>query len=90
MLSNLEPIDIRQLNVDEHQVGTVLLRLLDGAGAGFCLGHHGESMALQQLTRGSSEVAVVVDEKNPAGHGAIVPAHAAMRSVAGPTLSSAR
>jgi hypothetical protein len=47
-------------------------------------------MALEQLTRGSSEVAVVVDEENPTRHEAIVPAHAAMRSVAGPTLSSAR
>jgi hypothetical protein len=43
-------------------------------------------MALEQLTYGSSEVAVVVDEENPARHEPIVPAHTAMRSVASPTI----
>jgi hypothetical protein len=47
-------------------------------------------MALEQLTRGCPEVGVVVDDENTMRHEAIVPAHGAMRSVAGPTLSSTR
>jgi hypothetical protein len=47
-------------------------------------------MALEQLTRGSPEVRVVVDNENATRHETIVPADAAMRSVAGPTLSSTR
>ena len=68
----------------------MLLRPFDAADAGLCFGDHSESIALEQLTRGCPEVGVVVDEKNPTRHEAIVPAHAAMRSVAGPTVSSAR
>jgi hypothetical protein len=78
------------LDVDEREIGTMLLRLFDASDAGFSLGHHDESVPLEQLTRGSSEVVVVVDEENPTGHETIVPAPEAGRSVAGPTLSSTR
>jgi hypothetical protein len=47
-------------------------------------------MALEQLTRDCPEVAVVVDDENSTGYEAIVPAEGALRSVAGPTVSSAR
>ena len=66
----------------------MLLRPFDAADASVGLGHDSESMTLEQLTRGSSKVAVVVDEKDTTGHEKIVPAHTAMRSVAGSTLSS--
>src|SRR4051794_21192112 len=85
-LGDLEPVDVGQLNIEQHQVRTVLQRPFDGAGAGFCLRDHRESMALEQLTRRFPEAAVVVDEENATSHQAIVPAHAAGRSVAGPTL----
>jgi hypothetical protein len=67
-LRDLESVDVRQLNIDEHEVGTVLLRPFDAADARFGFGHHEESVALEELTRGSAEVAVVVDEENTTGH----------------------
>jgi hypothetical protein len=47
-------------------------------------------VALEQLTRDRPEGGVVVDDENTTRHEPIVPAHVAMRSVAGPTLSAAR
>ena len=47
MLRDLESVDVRQLNIDERQIETVLLRAFDAGGASFGLGHHGEAMALE-------------------------------------------
>ena len=66
-LRDLESVNVRELNIDEHQVGTVLLRPFDPAVAGFRLRRRRESMALEQLTRGWPEVAVVVDEEDTTG-----------------------
>jgi hypothetical protein len=63
---DLEPIDVGQLDIEKNEVRTVLLRPFDAVDASFGLGHHKESMALEQLTRDFPEVAVVVDEENGA------------------------
>ncbi len=87
---DLESVHVRQLDVEENEIGSVLLRLCDAADAGVGLGDDDEFVALEKLTRGSPEVSVVVDDENAARDEAIVPAQGAMRSVAGPTLCSAR
>src|SRR6266550_938432 len=48
-LGDLEAVDVRQLDVEKNEVGTVLLRLCDAADAGFGFGHDDESMTLEQL-----------------------------------------
>src|SRR5438034_6659877 len=85
-LSELEPIEVGQLYVDDRQVRPVFLHYPQpfDAVSGFC--HDGEAAPLEQLSRRCAEGAVVVDDEHAPAHGRIVPSVATQGSVASPTL----
>jgi hypothetical protein len=85
-LRDLESVGIGQLNIDDRQIGTVLLRLPKAACTVSGFGYDDKTASLEQLTCGRAEGCVVVDDQNAATHERILPAQVAIRSVASPTL----
>ena len=73
-LGDLEPVEVRQLHVDDRQVRAVCLRLPDATRAGSGFGHDDEAGSLEQPSRRRAEGAVVIDDENAASHRLIVPA----------------
>ena len=75
----MPPMSLPSLSLDRK------VAFVTGTGSG--LGDDGEAGPLQQLSRRSTEGAVVVDDENAMIHRLIVPARAPVHGVASPTLS---
>src|SRR6478672_1709742 len=68
LLGDREPVEVRELDVDDREVGRMRLCGPDALGAGCSLGHDDEAAALQQLPYGGAEVVVVVDHEHAEPH----------------------
>lgn len=86
-LGEFEPVEVRQLHIDDRQVRRVLPRRAQSLAAVSGFGDDDETGPFEELASCCAEGAVVVDDQDAQGHCWIVPAVAAQRSVANPTLS---
>jgi hypothetical protein len=61
---HLEPVEVRQLYVEEHHVRVELLRLLEGSDPIFCLADDLETFGLKEGAGRRSKARVVVNDQD--------------------------
>jgi len=82
-LCHREPVDARELDVQQHDLRPEPLGLGDGLGSVPGLAHHGVAVGLQQRSRGVTELLVVINDQNRHAHLSIIAGPLTSRIVAG-------
>jgi hypothetical protein len=73
-LRHVEPALLAEPDVDEDDIGVVLLGVTERVGTGRCDSHHGDPLALQQGTRRPEELGIVVNDHGAHSHRLSMPA----------------
>jgi len=66
--SNLEPVEIRKLHIDKHEVRVELLHGPERGGSVAGLADHLKALRLQKCSGEGAETRVVVNDENRSGH----------------------